>query len=253
MQTGKKERLAAAVQGRKARWQGPPLFWKRDDGTVKAGARSVARGLGALADPGAAPLEERVVALDPDAGQDAVAAAERALSAAGAEVLEKHSNAFEDTLVVRASAETVEALRQLPGVRSVAPKPRLRPLAVSAVCSGGDALVFAREDSCSASDAARGATRLDVLPTDARAVLNDAAGALVIVTRRRPALGKTYVLLGGDGRRRSHLRLPRRQRRVAHLLRATRPQRRGGARRGARRFHRGARQMAGGRHGARVT
>jgi hypothetical protein len=179
------DRLIAAIRNRQASWTGPPRFWMRDENTATKAARAVASRVAAWADPATAPVYERVVSFYPDADEDALAAAQRLLANSGAVVLEKDSNEFGDALVVLASQATLKALKEMPGVHTVTSRPELGLDNTEAGSPGGDALVFPAPRTgsapCSAADAARGATRLSVLPTEARAVLNDAEGVLVIV------------------------------------------------------------------------
>lgn len=187
------EHFEAAVRERK--WTGAaPAFWiaprtpvdRLRDAAVQAGLQE-------------APAT-RVVSLHPSvvSGSAEHAHVERTLEAAGVRITEKHANAFEDVIVVQvpggaAGAAASDAVAQIAGVRAVAPRGVPRPTALSAGSTGGDALIFAGSDQCSAADAARGATRLDSLPFDARTLANDASGTLVVVWDFAPEIDAAQI------------------------------------------------------------
>jgi hypothetical protein len=221
-----RERMQA-IDARREKWRGPPRFWLAPTEPARAPAplqaainaaaaatRAVARTVGlavpAWAAAEAAPRQQPpfwapgqiVLALDPAivAGSDEHAALERAAAAAGVRIAEKHSSALEDSLVVEPAtdeprrptsapppSELVAALATLPGVRSAAPRPVPRALAVRALAPRGSAgenvIVFSGADTtdCNAAAARRAATKADSLPVPLSLLRNAAPGTLIIV------------------------------------------------------------------------
>jgi subtilisin family serine protease len=183
------ERLALE---RREQWNGPPKFWRAPpESLLQQGLRSIGSRASALATGAAPPASTvRTVHLDPSIATDSAAYAsiEQEVQATGARIIEKHSDAIQDILVIEAPAEAIESVAGVAGVQGVAPRGSARPAAVQAKSSGGDALVFSGSDACTATDAAIGATKLDTLPFEVKSILNDGAGVLVIVWDFAPNL-----------------------------------------------------------------
>jgi len=176
------ERLAAE---RRESWIGPPKFWRPvPESSLQQSARSLGIKVNALMTGKAQPVSTiRTVHLDPSITADSAeySAVELAVQASGARIVGKHSNAIQDILVIETPIDAIAKVSDIAGVQGVAPEGRARPAAVQARSSGGDALVFSGSDSCTAAEAARGATKLDTLPFETNLILNYGAGTLVIV------------------------------------------------------------------------
>ena len=182
------ERLVAE---RREKWTGPPTFWRPAPQSL---LRSIGNKVSALVS-GSVPSVSavRTVHIDPSIAIDseAYASIEQAVQATGARIIEKHSNAIQDILVVDAPVDAIASISDVAGVRSVAPRGKARPASVQAKSRGGDSLVFTASDACTSSEAARGATKLDTLPFEVKSVLNDGAGTLVVVWDFAPDLDAT--------------------------------------------------------------
>ena len=183
------ERLAAE---RRESWIGPPKFWRPlPESGLQQGVRSLGIKVNALMTGNAQPVSTiRTVHLDPSITADSAeySAVELAVQASGARIVGKHSNAIQDILVIETPIDAIAKVSDIDGVQGVAPEGRARPAVIQARSSGGDALVFSGSDSCTATEAARGATKLDTLPFETDLILNYGAGTLVIVWDFAPEL-----------------------------------------------------------------
>lgn len=191
------ERFAEAVQER--RWEGPPAYWREKPsafGSVINAARFVASAVRGRAVP--EPVI-RTVTLDPSiaSGTAEHARVERSLEAAGMRIVQKNANAFQDSLTVEISPEAIEAVTthvsRVDGVHAVAPPGVPKPVSLPAGSAGGDSLVFLYNEACTAAGAARGATRLDSLPFDAKTLANLGSGVLVIVWDFAPEIDEARL------------------------------------------------------------
>lgn len=186
------ERLVAE---RREKWTGPPTSWRATpESLLQRSMRSIGSKVSALVS-GTVPSVSavRTVHLDPSIAinSEAYASLEQAVQATGARIIEKHSNAIQDILVVDAPVDAIASISDVAGVQSVAPRGKARPASVQAKSRGGDSLVFTGSDACTSNEAARGATKLDTLPFEVKSVLNDGTGTLVVVWDFAPDLDVT--------------------------------------------------------------